>query len=276
MLIKIGYELVFEIPAPTAMLLLLYTHPSRESNIVRAGKLRIEPSVRISDYMDCFGNRVGRILAPAGRLRLWNDAIIHDSGEPDDVNPRARQVPLEDLPDDVIQFLLASRYCEVDRMSQIAWDLFGTTAPGWARVQAICDWAHNHVQFGYAFASPTKTAFDVYNERRGVCRDFMHLAITMCRALNIPARYATGYLGDIGIPPQPFPMDFSAWFEVYLDGRWYTFNARHNTPRIGRVLMARGRDAVDVALTTSFGPSRLEKFEVWTDEVNESALSAAV
>ena len=187
--------------------------------------------------------------------------------------PHAIQHPIPDLPLDVLPYLLASRYCEVDRLSDIAWELFGQTPEGWGRAQAICDWVHNHVQFGYEFARPTKSAYDVYEERRGVCRDFTHLALTFCRCMNIPARYATGYLGDIGVQVSPSPMDFSGWFEVYLGGRWYTFDARHNVPRIGRVVMARGRDAVDVALTTSFGSSSLVKFVVWTDEVGPEALS---
>jgi len=220
--------------------------------------------------VDVFGNRCGFVYAPAGMLRFTSDAIVSDSGQPDPIQPDARQHPVEELPADVLQFLLASRYCEVDRMGDMAWELFGALPPGWGKVQAVVDWVHNHIEFGYGHASPTKTAFDVCEQKKGVCRDFMHLTITLLRCLNIPARYATGYLGDIGVPAAPFPMDFSAWLEVYLGGRWWVFDARHNKPRIGRVLMARGRDAVDVALTTSFGPSRLEKFEVWTDEVRDS------
>jgi transglutaminase-like putative cysteine protease len=268
MLIRLGYELVFDVPAPTPMLLLLYTHPSRADTLRRPDRLRVEPDIPVEEFTDCFGNRCGRILAAAGKLRLWNDTLVEDSGAPDPVRPEARQQAVQDLPAEVLPYLLASRYCEVDRLSDIAWQLFGQGPLGWGRVQAVCDWVHASVQFGYQFARPTKTAYEVYSERQGVCRDFMHLAITFCRCLNIPARYATGYLGDIGVPPAPFPMDFSAWFEVFLDNRWHTFDARHNVPRIGRVLMARGRDAVDAALTTSFGPTRLETFTVWTDEVS--------
>ncbi len=267
MLIRLGYELVLNVPTPTAMMVLLSVHPSRTADLRRPDRLRVEPELPVQEFTDWFGNRAARFLAPAGRLRLWNDTEIEDSGEPDPVRPDARQHPVEELPAPTLQYLLASRYCEVDRLSDVAWKLFGQTPPGWARVQAICDWVHENVRFGYEFARPTKTALDVYTERRGVCRDFMHLAITFCRCLNIPARYATGYLGDIGVPPAPFPMDFSAWFEAFLDNRWHTFDARHNEPRIGRVLMARGRDAVDAALTTSFGPTQLEKFTVRTDEV---------
>ncbi len=227
----------------------------------------------VEGFFDGFGNHCARIMAPAGKVRIWDDAIVEDDGQPDPIDPNAIQHPVEELPPDLLVYLLGSRYCEVDRLSDVAWALFGDAPMGWGRVQAVCDWVHDNVQFGYEHARPTKTAYDVYEERAGVCRDFTHLALTFCRCLNIPARYATGYLGDIGIPPQPHPMDFSGWFEVYLGGRWHTFDARHNTPRIGRVLMAHGRDAVDVALTTAFGVATLETFLVWTDEVDETALT---
>jgi transglutaminase-like putative cysteine protease len=273
MLIRVGYELIFGVPSPTPMLLMLDLDPAREATVRRPGGIRLEPSVPADRFLDRFGNRCTRIVAPAGQLRIWDDLIVEDDGRPDPVVPGAQSTPVEELPTDVLVYLLGSRYCEVDRLSDTAWNLFGGVAGGCARVQAVCDWVHNNVQFGYQHARPTKTAFDVYQERTGVCRDFTHLALTFCRCLNIPARYATGYLGDIGVPLQPCPMDFSGWFEVYLDHRWYTFDARHNIPRIGRVVMARGRDAVDVALTTSFGKTNLSKFTVWTDEVNEWALA---
>ncbi len=221
-------------------------------------------------YTDAFGNYCGRLVAPAGKLRLWNSTVIEDSGEFDPVRMYAPQTPVENLPSEVLPFLLSSRYCEVDKLTEVAWALFGQTQPGWPRVQSVCDWVHANVQFGYAFANSSKSAWDVYQQRTGVCRDFNHLALTFCRCLAIPARYVTGYLGDIGIPVSAAPMDFSGWFEAYLDGQWYTFDARHNTPRIGRVVMARGRDAVDVALTTSFGPTTLEKFIVFTDTMLET------
>lgn len=269
MLIKLGYEFVFEVAAATPMVLMLYLHPTRDSTTVRPDNLVTEPAVPIETYLDLYGNRCGRVVAPAGTFRITNDLLVRDSGEPDPVSPDAVQHPIEELPADVMPFLLASRYCEVDKMVPLAWELFGKTQPGWSRVQTICDWANARIMFGYDYADSTRTACGAYEQQRGVCRDYMHLAITMCRAMNIPARYATGYLGDIGIPPAPFPMDFSAWFEVFLGGKWHTFDARHNVPRIGRVLMARGRDAVDVALTTAFGAARLQKFLVWTDEVKE-------
>jgi transglutaminase-like putative cysteine protease len=235
----------------------------------------VDPLVKVSEYTDVFGNRCGRLLVPAGRVRFWNDAIVEDSGQPDHLNPAAEQHEIYALPDETLTFLMASRYCEVDRMVDIAWQLFGTLPKGWARVQAICDFVHGHIKFDYFQARSTRTAYEAYQERVGVCRDFTHLAVTFCRCLNIPARYCTGYLGDIGVPSTPGPMDFSAWFEVYLGGHWYTFDPRNNTPRIGRVLMAYGHDAADVALLTSFGPSRLERFTVWTNEVGEEALLQA-
>jgi transglutaminase-like putative cysteine protease len=221
----------------------------------------------MSGHHDSFDNWCTRILAPSGELCVCADALVNDTGLPDVVAPASPQTPVEALPGDMLGFLLGSRYCETDLLSPIAWQLFGNTMPGWGRVQAICDFVHNHVQFGYGFARSTKTAWDVFQERAGVCRDFAHLAIAFCRSMNIPARYCTGYLGDIGVPLSDAPMDFSGWFEAYLGGHWYTFDARHNTPRIGRVLIARGRDASDVAISTAFGPSLLTSFKVWTDEI---------
>ncbi len=267
MLIHIGYELLFDVPSPASTLLKLYLHPSEIPAVRKAERLQVEPHTPVEEFIDSFGNHVGRLILPAGRVRLWNEAIVEDSGQPDVMNPSAQRHEVQDLPLEVLPYLLSSRYCEVDLLSETAWKLFGKISPGWAQVQAVCDWVHTYIQFGYAYARPTKTAYEVYMERTGVCRDFAHLAITLCRSLNIPARCVAGYLGDIGVPEQPFPMDFSAWFEVYLNNQWYTFDARHNIPRIGRIVMARGRDAVDTAFTTTFGQVNLEKFTVWTDEV---------
>lgn len=266
MLIRLGFDIQFEIPSPVPMIALYHVHPSRHADLREPDEPRITPRVPINEYEDSFGNVCTRFVAPAGKLQLYNSTLIEDSGEPDLVSPQARQLPVEDLPPEVLRYLLASRYCEVDRFLDIAGNLFGDLQPGWPRVQAVCDWMQANVTFGYQFASPTKTALDLYADRKGVCRDFQHLAITFCRCLNIPARYATGYLGDIGVPPLP-PMDFSAWFEVYLQDRWWTFDARNNKPRIGRVLMATGRDAADVAITTSFGTTWLTNFTVVTEEV---------
>jgi transglutaminase-like putative cysteine protease len=268
MLIRVGYEIVFDLPAPIPMMALLYTHPDIASLLRQPDTLLTEPELTIHEFLDGFGNRCARFYAPAGRLRLTGDAIVEDDGLPNPVKPDAGQHSIQDLPDECLPFLLASRYCEVDRLGEAAWELFGAAPPGWGRVQAICDWVHNHVTFGYEHARPTKTAYDVYREGNGVCRDFQHLAIAFCRCMNIPARYATGYLGDHGVPASDAPMDFSAWFEAYLGGQWWTWDARYNVPRIGHVLMARGRDATDCALTTSFGTANLEKFVVWSDRVD--------
>jgi len=269
MLIKVGYEIAFESPAPVAMVLMLYLHPSRATTIQKAERLTLAPSVPVSEYFDAFGNRCGRVFAPAGRIVLSNDAIVEDNGQPDPQIRDAIQHAVQDLPQEVLQFLLASRYCEVDsELKDFAWAQFARSPPGWPRVQAICDFVHGHIRFDYLQARATRTAAEGFRERVGVCRDFMHLAITFCRCMNIPARYCTGYLGDIGVPPVPDPMDFSAWFEAFLGGQWYAFDARHNVPRIGRVLMARGRDAADTALTTTFGYNQLASFKVWTDQVS--------
>jgi transglutaminase-like putative cysteine protease len=269
MLLRIGYEIEFELPAPAAIVTLLNVHPSRKGDLRAPDELRIEPETPSDSFLDSFGNRCTRFLAPQGTVRLTNSTLIADSGLQDPVAPDAREVPVHKLPPDVLRYLYNSRYCEVDRFSMIALELFGAVPPGWQKVQAVCDWVHTRVAFGYQYARPSKSALDVYTERFGVCRDYQHLAVTMCRALNIPARYVTGYLGDIGIPAGPEPMDFSAWFEAYLEDRWWTFDARHNTPRIGRVLMAAGRDASDVAITTSFGMANLKKFVVVAEEVNQ-------
>jgi transglutaminase-like putative cysteine protease len=266
-LIRLGYDIQFDIDAPVPMVAMLNVHPSRRQDLQELDGVHVDPPIATTDYEDLFGNICTRFVAPAGRLRLSNSTVIEDSGEPDAVNPDAAETPVDELPSKTLRFLMPSRFCEVDLLSNTAVELFGGVPRGWARVQAICDWVHDKVTFSYPQARQTRTALDVYTERVGVCRDFQHLAITFCRALNMPARYVTGYLGDIGIPPVPSPMDFSAWFEVFLDGRWWTFDARHNTPRIGRVLIATGLDATDVAITTSFGRARLAHFKVTTDEI---------
>lgn len=267
MLIHAGYEMSCACAQSTPMLLILSVHPSRINDLVSLDRVQFAPAVPVNTYHDSFGNFCHVIEAPMGPLTMSTDFIMRCNGLPDDVAPHAVQHALCDLPVDVLIFLLGSRYCETDRLSNIAWSLFGHSPKGWPLVQAICDFVHAHITFDYAHASPLKTAYDAYVQRTGVCRDFAHLAITLCRCMNIPARYCTGYLGDIGVPADPAPMDFSAWFEVYLGERWYTFDARHNTPRIGRILMARGRDATDVALMTSFGQSTLTAFNVKTREV---------
>jgi transglutaminase-like putative cysteine protease len=249
------------------MILMLNVHFSRVSDIVIPDHLRTSPSLPISAYRDSFGNWCTRVVAPAGQTRIFADGLINDTGDPDVIVADARQTRVEALPEDTLMFLLGSRYCETDRLTEVAWKLFANSPTGWGRVQAICNFVHHHIAFGYAHARPTKTAWEAYQEGAGVCRDFAHLAIAFCRCMNIPARYCTGYLGDIGVPRVDAPMDFSGWFEAYLGGVWYTFDARHNAPRVGRVLIGRGRDAADVAISTTFGPNVLAGFKVWTDEV---------
>jgi len=269
MKIRVGFEIVYECPQPTPMILTLNVHYTRASDLLGPDHLIADPPVPMSAYRDGFGNWCTRIVAPQGILRLSTDTVVRDSGVPDVIVPTARQVPVQELPDETLQFLIGSRYCETDRLSDIAWSLFGNTPEGWARVQAICDHVHHHIQFDYQQARSTRSAWDVYHERVGVCRDYAHLAVAFCRCMNIPARYCTGYLGDIGTPPPHGVMDFAGWMEVWLDGHWYTFDARNNIPRIGRVLIARGRDAADVPISNAFGPNILQRFKVRTDEVVE-------
>ena len=271
MRIRAGYNLTYECPQPTPMLLVLEIHPSRRVDLLTEQIVNFEPPIESRAYIDGFGNACTRIEAPAGLTTISTDFQIYDSGKPDVVALDAVQHDIKDLPDDVLVFLLGSRYCDTDRLGNFSWATFGGTQPGWSRVQAICDFVHSHITFNYQNADALRTAHGGYTDKTGVCRDFAHLAITLCRCMNIPARYCTGYLGDIGIPPVPDPMDFSAWFEAYLSGHWFTFDARHNTPRIGRILMATGRDATDVALSTSFGSSRLARFEVVAEEVPNGA-----
>jgi transglutaminase-like putative cysteine protease len=267
MRIDAGYEISFDCQQPTPMMLCVNVHPSRAGDLLTPGTITVAPANTLSTYSDKFGNICTRVTVPPGHTTIATGFQIADSGLPDEVNRHAVQHAVEDLPDDYLLFLLGSRYCETDRLMELAWQLFGHTQPGYERVSAVCDYVHRHIKFDYKTARPTRTAYDAYQEGIGVCRDYAHLAITFCRCLNIPARYCTGYLGDIGVPELPLPGDFSAWFDVYLGGQWFTFDARHNTPRIGRILMARGRDATDVAISTIFGPHALTHFNVWCREV---------
>jgi len=265
MRIKTGFEIIYECPEAAPMLLMLSVHPSRRDDLETPDWVRTDPSLDVRQYFDVYGNICSRILAPAGRTVISADFIIRDTGLIDPYEPSAPQIALQDLPDEALVYLLGSRYCDTEKLSQTAWTLFQNTPPGWARVQAVCDYVHNHIVFNYADARPDKTAHDAYVEAKGVCRDYAHLAVAFCRCLNIPARYCTGYMGDIGVPVVGV-MDFSAWFEVYLGGRWYTFDARNNIPRMARVLIARGRDAVDVPIVTTFGVANLVGFEVTSVE----------
>ena len=267
MLIRAGFDIAYECPVPSPMILMLSVHPTKQLDLKSPQRLTIAPDIPVVDYRDTFGNVCHRIVAPAGNLNLTADFLIEVSEEPDEADPTAEQHAVERLPNETLIYLMGSRYCETDRLVDSAWSLFGNTPEGWPRVQAIVDFVHHKISFNYADARPTRTAWEAFQEGRGVCRDFAHLAVALCRCMNIPARYCTGYMGDIRVPRSDSPMDFSAWFDVFLGGKWWTFDARHNRPRVGRILMARGRDATDVALTTTFGSAWLSRFVVVTDEV---------
>ena len=267
MLIRHGYEITVWCSRPTAMVTQLSVHEERLGDVRAPERFVTTPQIDSSTYSDLFGNACRRFVAPSGELTLWSDSVTEDSGQVDPYAPDAIQHDVADLPDECLVYLMGSRYCETDRLSQIAWDLFGSIPPGWARVQAICDFAHERITFNYQNASSTRTAYDAYEQQTGVCRDFTHLAVALCRCMNLPARYVNGYLGDIGVPVVD-PMDFSAWMEVYLGGRWWSFDPRNNIPRIGRIVVARGRDAADVAMISSFGPHSLNRFRVWAYEVD--------
>ena len=271
MKIIVGYDIVYDCPRPTPMILMLSTHPSRDADLATPQQILFDPPVASETYLDGFGNRCTRLEAPVGRLTMSSRVSVSDTGLPDILTPDAEQHAVTDLPHDTLVYLLGSRYCDTDRMSHRAWELFGDGPRGWALVQAICDYAHNHIVFNYQDADSTRSASDGERDRVGVCRDYAHLAVTLCRCMNIPARYCTGFLGDMGTPPPYGVMDFAAWFEVYLGGAWHTFDARNNTPRIGRVLIARGRDATDVAIATTFGPCYLAGFSVVADEAPQDA-----
>ena len=274
--IRIGYDISFQTTPNLPKNLVLYLHPSREQDLACPDLIHVQPEfgpeLPVQIARDSFGNKIARIVSPGGRLRIWAENIVRDTGLPDAVPAtpeEGRQLPADQLPPDVLQYLMASRYCEVELLQDRAWQLFGNIPAGWSRAKAVVDWVHNYLTFGYQYARHTKTALEVWNERCGVCRDFQHLCVALHRALNLPARYVTGYLGDIGVPYNPAPMDFSAWHEVYLGGRWWALDGRHNVPRIGRILMATGRDAVDVALTTQFGAGWLQSFKVFTEELRQ-------
>jgi transglutaminase-like putative cysteine protease len=269
MIIQAGFKISFQCPARTPMLLQLNVHPSRDGDLRSPDVIRSDPPLAMSAYVDHYGNRVTRLEAPAGLVTFENRFEINDSGQPDEIPASHELTPIPKLPDEVLLYLVSSRYCDSDALANFAWSKFQNISGGYARVQAICDYVHQHIRFSYPEASPTRSASDAMRERVGVCRDFAHLSIALCRAMNVPARYCTGYLGDIGVPVDLNPMDFSAWFEVFLDGRWYTMDARHNHPRIGRIVMCRGRDAADVAISTAFGTATLAHFEVVTDEVKQ-------
>jgi len=272
MKIRFGYRLGYYVPQTTPMVFLLHSQPRPDQRLLVQDTLMTTPEVPVFVYRDAFGNMCARLVAPPGNIEIWTEALLEDSGVPESACFDAAEVPVDALPPDTLQFLMPSRYCESDLLLTEAWNWFGSVAPGWSRVQAICDFVNARTQFGYGFARTTKTALETFNEGCGVCRDMAHLAIALCRAMNIPARYCTSYLGDIGVPPVDAPMDFAACMEVYLGGAWHVFDPRNNQRRIGRLLIARGRDAADVAISTSFGQSSLQSFRVHTELADEKQL----
>jgi transglutaminase-like putative cysteine protease len=274
--IRAGYDIAFQCTHAVPVVLMLTTHPSRDGDILSDQLMQFSPRVDARDYFDPYGNICTRLVAPPGLLEIRSEFVVRDSGLPDEVCPAAQQWDVADLPGDVLPFLLASRDCDTEKLSTLAWSLFGAIQGGWQRAQAIRHYAHQRIECGYHHARVDRTASEGHEEGRGVCRDFAHLAVALSRCMNIPARYCTGYLGDIGVPADPAPMDFSAWYEVFLDGRWFTLDARHYHPRIGRILIARGRDAADVAISTAFGPAQLVRFNVTTEELREASQDSAL
>lgn len=273
MFIRFGYEIGVSCDLPTPMMTYLSVDRARRSDIVSERGPISEPAVKMEEVTDPHGNACMRMVVPQGGLRLSYDAVIKDSGRPDLVNLEAGATPVEKLPSGCLPYLSASRYCETDRFGALAWRLFGGIEPGWRRVQAICDYVHDRLIYSYGYSSTLRTAMEAHEERAGVCRDYAHLAVTLCRCMNMPARYVNGYMGDIGVDGDPAPMDFNAWFEVYLQDRWYTFDARHNMPRIGRIAVARGRDAADIPLIQTFGKHELTTFKVWTYAEADGAMA---
>jgi transglutaminase-like putative cysteine protease len=273
--IRYGFDIAIDFAQPTTFLSMMDVHSDFRSGIVDETELNLEPIIPVQRFVDDNGNVVRRLFAPAGSASLRLQGVFRTDGRADEVDPSAEAAPVSNLPPATLPFLRPSRYCETDLLSDFAWANFGAVKGGWARVQAICDFVHGRLRFSYPEARPTRTASDALAEGVGVCRDFTHLAIALCRCLNIPARYCNGYLGDIGVPPDPAPMDFNAWFEVFLDDRWFTFDARHNQPRIGRILIARGRDAADIPMIATFGSHGLTRFTVVTEEIKEHAAIAA-
>jgi transglutaminase-like putative cysteine protease len=271
--LRVGSEFIYSSQGETPAILQVEARLDSDAKIVQE-KWEVEPHVSSHTYSDVYGNRCRRVTLPPGQTTLRYDALVEVSAHPDVVVPEAQTALVQNLPDDLLLFTLASRYCQSDSLSNDAWNLFANTPPTWARVQAICDWAHRNVIYVSGCSTPETTALDVYNSQQGICRDFAHMGVTLCRAMNIPARYCFGYMPDIGVEIPDVAMDFHAWFEVYLGGKWHTFDARHNVPRIGRVPIARGRDAVDCAMVTTYGAAILEKMTVWADEATQDDLSS--
>ncbi|HWE62937.1 MAG TPA: transglutaminase family protein [Chloroflexota bacterium] len=270
MQVRIGCEFQYEVPVETPSVVQVQPHEVGDHRLIRE-TWETTPGIAGALYHDLYGNTCRRLILPKGAVTLRYDAICEVPDRFDEIAEDAEEIPIADLPDEALIYTMPSRYCLSDVLGNTAWALFGQAKPGWARVQAICDWVHHNLRFQYGTSTPLTTAVDVYVAREGVCRDFTQLGISFCRALNIPARYVFGYLPDIGVPPPDAPMDFCAWFEAYLGDRWYTFDPRNNAPRTARVVIGRGRDALDVAMVTSYGAPRLTKMEVWADEYTGGA-----
>lgn len=269
MRIRVGSELSFDFQQPTPIIAVLNVHSERVQDLERPDRLVVTPATSVDGYRDTFGNWCNRLVAAPGRVTLKTETVVRDSGQWETRDSGAMQVPLPLLPTDTLPFLLGSRFCETSLLSEVAWAMFGALPPGAPRVQSVVDFVHAHLRFDYTMSRPTRTAWEAYRERVGVCRDFAHLAITILRCLNIPTRYCTGYVSDIGLPPPHAPQDFAAWIEVFLGGMWHAYDPRNNDPRIGRILVARGRDAEDVPLTLTFGPSTLVSFSVTTEQISD-------
>jgi transglutaminase-like putative cysteine protease len=275
MRIRYGFDITLELAQPSTILAMMDVHSDFRRHIAEETELELSPAMAAEHFVDSRGNVVRRLCAPAGAASLRLHGVFRCDGREDEVDEAANIVAASDLPPETLPYILPSRYCETDLLSEFAWANFGAISGGWARVQAICDFVHQRLRFSYPEARPTRTASEALAEGVGVCRDFTHLAVALCRCVNIPARYCNGYLGDIGVPPDPAPMDFNAWFEAFLGGRWFTFDPRHNQPRIGRILIARGRDAADIPMITTFGSHALARFAVVTEEIKEQEAAAA-
>jgi transglutaminase-like putative cysteine protease len=275
MQIRYGFDIALELSQPSTILAMMDVHSDFRDRIAKETELELSPAMTAERFVDSRGNIVRRLHAPAGAASLRLKGVFRCEGREDEVDEAANTVAASTLPPETLPFLLPSRYCESDLLSDFAWANFGAISGGWAQVQAICNFVHQRLRFNYPEARPTRTASEALVEGVGVCRDFTHLAVALCRCLNIPARYCNGYLGDIGVPPDPASMDFNAWFEAFLGGRWFTFDARHNQPRIGRILISRGRDAADIPMITTFGSHALTRFTVVTEEIKEPIFAAA-
>ncbi len=266
MLVRVGCRFAYEAPESTPSLWQVRPRPDGDHRIVGE---RWDPAAPAQTYVDNYGNVCDRLSLPAGRSVLRYDATVEVSSSFDDADKAGSRAAIEDLPNEAFVYLLSSRFCWPDVLHDPAWELFGSVEPGWSRVQAVCDWVHDHIRYEVGSSTALTTAHDAWQARAGVCRDLTQLGITLCRALNVPARYVAGYLPDIAVNPPDLAMDFCSWFEAWLDGRWWTFDPRNNEPRIGRVVIARGRDAIDAAMVTTWGAAELRAMEVWADEAGD-------